>query len=346
MVCLSVTGVVASAAMSEKETKKQVRAFCLLSGGLDSQLAVCVLRKQNVDVHAVVFDSPFFDTASAEKAAKALNVPLRIVDFTADILKILVKPPNGFGSCMNPCKDCHATMLKRAGELMVAEGFDFISTGEVLNQRPMSQNRSALGLVARLSGFEDYVVRPLSAQHLPETKPEREGLLDRPELLDFQGRQRRPQMELAETLGLKDYPSPAGGCKLTEPNYSGRLRDLLGHEGVGDLRLIELLRLGRHMRLPNGKKVVIGRDQEENAALLAASSPDDVVVSAVSIPGPTALLVNDANEADIRQVGMICAGYSGCDAGDKVVLKIAHQGESTERQVAAEAVETHRQWLL
>ena len=325
---------------------KRVRAFCMLSGGLDSQLAICVLRDQGIEVHAVVFSSPFFEIAAAVRASKALDIPLRIVDFTADIVELVTSPPHGYGSCMNPCKDCHARMLKRTGDMMVAEGFDFISTGEVLNQRPMSQNRSALALVAKESGYPDLIVRPLSAQHLPETLPEREGLVDRSRLLALHGRQRKPQFELAKQLGVEDYPSPAGGCRLTEPNYSRRLRDLLDHEGLQETRVIELLRLGRQMRLPSGAKLIVGRDHQDNLKLEESASAEDVLISLVDIPGPTALLVGGGTDEDIELAGGICADYGDCDGAVIVTVLIRRAGEEIQSEVPVADREEVRSWIL
>ena len=318
----------------------------MLSGGLDSQLAICVLREQGIEVHAVVFSSPFFEIAAAKRASEALDIPLRVIDFTADIVELVTSPPHGFGSCMNPCKDCHARMLKRTGDLMTAEGFDFISTGEVLNQRPMSQNRKALELVAKVSGYADVIVRPLSAQHLPETRVELEGLVDRSQLLSLQGRQRTPQFELAKRLGVENYPSPAGGCRLTEPNYSRRLKELKEHEGLQDTRLIELLRLGRQMRLPSGAKVVVGRDSEDNMALAGSATAADVVVEMADSPGPTALVVNGGAEEDVSIAGGICAMYGHAEAGQSVNIRVSRDGVVSEIEAQVADRDEARSWIL
>ena len=318
--------------MSEKRTAK---GLVLLSGGLDSQLAVCVLRDQGAHVEGVVFTSPFFGAESAKKAAKALDIPLHVVDFTADILQLIDAPAHGFGSAINPCIDCHARMILRAAELMERLGFDFIATGEVVNQRPMSQNRQSLGVVARDSGIPDRLIRPLSAKLLEPTLPEREGLIDRERLLGLSGRGRKDQIELAAAHGLTDYPSPAGGCLLTDKGFASRLRDLKNHEGTGDLRLVHLLRRGRHFRLPGGSKCILGRDRNDNQALRDLSEPEDIRIHSVNVPGPTLLLPLGARTPeDIDFAVEMCADYSdrrGDGAG--IVVRVVTPEGSTERTV-------------
>ena len=227
----------------------KVGVLCLLSGGLDSQLAVCVLKDQGLDVHAVAFDSPFYNIEPARKAAKALSIPLHVVDFTDEIVGLLKAPPHGFGKRLNPCIDCHANMLRRAGEMLEELGLMFLATGEVLNERPMSQNRRSLQVVAEDSQHADLVLRPLSAQLLEPTRPEREGWVDRSRLLALNGRGRKPQFQLAKDYGLEEYPTPAGGCRLTEPHFTHRLQDLKDRDLLDDRRDLMLLRWGRHFRI-------------------------------------------------------------------------------------------------
>ena len=318
--------------MAEKET---VRALGLLSGGLDSQLAICVLRAQDIDVEAIVFDSPFYNPAAAKKAAKALDVPLRVIDFTDDIVELVNDPPHGFGGNMNPCIDCHARMLKRAGEIMVAEGFDFIFTGEVLNQRPMSQNRRSLGIVSHDSEFDDLVVRPLCAQLLEQTKPEREGWVDRSRLLSLNGRSRKPQFALAKEYGLQEYPSPAGGCRLTEPHYSERLADLKAHEGLADSRDLTLLRYGRHFRLCDKIKLIVGRHAEDCANIEALIGATDLVLMLADSPGPTGLLPAGATAAEIATAASILVRYTRVPADEIVGVRVTQGDNDTIVEASA-----------
>ena len=244
------------------------RGLSLMSGGLDSQLAVKVLERAGAEVEAVMFTSPFFkDDGTAAKAAEALGVKLRKIDFTADIIALIMNPPHGFGGAMNPCIDCHAKMISRAGELMTELGYDFVATGEVRGQRPMSQNAQSLETVAKASGMRGRLVRPLSARLLAPTIPEEEGKLDREKLLDISGRGRERQIALAAEFGITEYPSPAGGCRLTEDGFGRRLKDLMDHEGLGSRPLVELLAVGRRFRLPGGSSLILGRDRVENERL-------------------------------------------------------------------------------
>jgi len=307
---------------------ERIRALSLLSGGLDSQLAVCVLKDQDVDVHAVVFDSPFFNIAPAKAAALQLDIPLHIVNFNGDILELLKDPPHGFGSCMNPCIDCHARMLQRAGEMMDDMGFHFLSTGEVLNERPMSQNRRSLEIVARTSGYAERIVRPLSAALLPESEPERRGWIDRSRLLALQGRSRKPQFELAQRYGLTDYPSPAGGCRLTEPNFCKRLADLREHEGLNGVRSIRLLRYGRHFRLSPNVKLIVGRNEKDNAVLEGTAELYDLILRMVDVPGPTGLLPMTAGGDALGRAAAICARYSDSPPDEPVTVRVRSARET------------------
>ena len=269
------------------------RGLSLLSGGLDSQLAVRVLQRAGAEVEAVSFSTPFFDCAAAKRAAAALGVKHHVVDFLDDEIALIKNPPHGFGGAMNPCIDCHATMIRRAGEMMAKLGYDFVATGEVRGQRPMSQNAQSLVTVEKASGLSGRLVRPLSAK-----------------LLDLSGRARDRQIALAAEFGIVEYPSPAGGCKLTEEGFSRKLRDLMDHEGLDDRRLVELLVVARRFRLPDGTSVMLGRDQRENAILQGERG---VVLSPVNVAGPTALLPCVRSDADLELAkGIVCA-YSRFD---------------------------------
>lgn len=285
------------------------KGLSLMSGGLDSQLAVRVLERAGAMVEAVCFESPFFDATTAKKAAEKLGVKLHVVDFTADELSLLENPPHGFGGAMNPCIDCHALMIKRAGELMQKLGYDFVATGEVQGQRPMSQNRQSLATVEKASGMKGRLIRPLSAKLLEPTIPETEGKLDREKLLDISGRSRERQIALAREFGIVEYPSPAGGCKLTEAGFCRKLKDLMDHEGLGELELVRLLPTGRRFRLKDGSSVLLGRDRVENARLRAYGR-GSTVIEFKDLPGPTAMIPTIKSEADLEAARKIVKAWS------------------------------------
>ena len=295
------------------------RGLSLLSGGLDSQLAVRVLERAGAEVEGITFATPFFSPDAAKKAAAALGVKLHLIDFTDDEIALIENPPHGFGGAMNPCIDCHATMIKRAGKLMERLGYDFVATGEVMGQRPMSQNKQSLGVVEKSSGLKGRLVRPLSAKLLEPTIPELEGKLDREALLDISGRCRERQIALAAEFGITDYPSPAGGCKLTEDGFGRKPKDLLDHEGLRNRRLVELLLIARRFRLPDGSGVILGRDRNDNA-VLKGEAANGVVVAPVNCPGPTALVTSPGEDGIRLTTELVCA-YSKCDRleGDVVV---------------------------
>ena len=312
------------------------RGLSLMSGGLDSQLAIRVLQNAGAEVEAVCFSTPFFDISAAKKAADALGVKLHVVDFTDDEIALVKNPPHGFGGAMNPCIDCHATMIRRAGELMADLGYDFVATGEVQGQRPMSQNRQSLGVVEKCSGLKGRLVRPMSAKLLEPTIPELEGKLDREKLLDISGRSRDRQIALAAEFGIVDYPSPAGGCKLTEDGFCRKLKDLQDHEGLDDRRLVELLLVGRRFRLPDGSSVILGRDRIENQVLRGERR--GVCIAPVNVPGPTALVPALKSESDLAMAEELVCSYSRYDRleGDirlSVRLASDEAGKGGERSV-------------
>jgi len=230
-------------------------------------LAADLIRAQGVEVLALFFETPFFKSVKAKKSARSMGLPFRVMDITGRHLEVVRDPRHGYGGNMNPCIDCHALMFRIAGEILEEEGAGFVFTGEVLGQRPMSQNRRSLELVAADSGLNGLLLRPLSAKLLRPTVPEEKEWVRREELLDLQGRSRKPQMEMARQRGIKDYPSPAGGCLLTEKGFSRRLKDLLSSRTHVETEELELLRMGRHFRLAPQTKLVVGRNRKENEAI-------------------------------------------------------------------------------
>ena len=306
----------------------RTRALGLLSGGLDSTLAALVLRRAGVEVEAVSFTSPFFNADKARAAARACDLPLTVLEIGPEHLEQVVKSPRyGYGSNMNPCIDCHAYMLKKAGELMAPRRIDFLFTGEVLGQRPMSQNRQALHIVAKASGLPDKVLRPLSARCLPVTPMEEAGLVDRDKLLGLSGRGRKPQMALARELGLKEYPAPAGGCLLTEPGFSRRLKDLLDHRPQATVAEVVLLKHGRHLRLSPRAKLVVGRNQGENRRLERLAPPGAVPLVTLGHPGPLGLYLGPVPAPELELAARVVAGYG--KASPEQAVEVSLGGEST-----------------
>lgn len=325
---------------------RRIRALGLLSGGLDSMLAAAVLREQGIEVTGVAFVSPFYGAHRAREAAAQLGIPLLEEDITEKFLPLIYAPPHGFGRYHNPCLDCHILMLREAGALLEKLGFDFLFTGEVLGQRPMSQHKAALALVARESGYGDLVLRPLSARLLPPTRPELLGWVDRERLLNLSGRGRKRQMALARQYGLTNYPSPAGGCLLTDPGFSARLKELLRHTDQATRQDLELLKWGRHFRLPGGQKAVVGRTQKENEAIAALSAPGDVVCKVKNFPGPTVLVPGkDADEA-MEMAAALAAAYSDAPEGMAVTVLCQQNGNERLIQLVTNPKEKFKDWLI
>jgi len=310
-----------------------VKGIGLISGGLDSILAARLLQDQGIHIIGVSFVTPFFGSARAERAAAALNIGLRIEDITHLHLDLIRSPKYGYGKGLNPCIDCHALMFREAGKIMEAEGADFLFSGEVLGERPMSQNRQSLMIVAKESGYEDLILRPLSAKLLPETLPEREGKVDREKLMDIEGRSRKRQEELAAYYGITEYAQPAGGCLLTEPGYARKLKELMKHDTVFDVRDVNLLKVGRHFRLDTGDKVVIGRDQLENEKLVSIRNETDAVLDVRDYPSPIAIIPHVASEESIAKAASICVRYSDAPQNEKVTV-ICYRGENTHTILA------------
>jgi hypothetical protein len=312
-----------------------VRGLGLISGGLDSMLAARLLMEQGIAVTGIAFVTPFFGSANAEAAARRVGFPLIVRDITVPHLAMVKNPPSGYGSQMNPCIDCHALMLSIAGEIMDAEGFDFLFTGEVLNERPMSQSLRSLNRVANLSGRRGHVLRPLSALRLEVTVPEREGAVDRKRLLNLEGRSRRRQFELAARWGLTDYPTPAGGCLLTDPNFSRRLKDLLERGPEAGEHDLELLKIGRQFRLRDGVKAAVGKNLADNRALTALRAPGDLLLRTSGVPGPVMIISGAANETDVAIAAGICARYSDGRDGE---VRIVIEGEDGTRELLANPI--------
>jgi len=267
---------------------KKAKCLSLCSGGLDSTLAIKILQENGVKVQPISFVSYFFGSKAAEKACKGLGVKLRIEDISDKHLKMVKNPKHGHGSAYNPCIDCHKMMLEEAKKIMIAEGYDFIATGEVVGQRPMSQNRNALDLIEKETGLRGKIVRPLCLKLLPETVAEKNGLINREGFYDISGRSRTRQIEIAEKLGVVDYPSPAGGCILTEDNYGKLLSSLFEMKPKANGNDCLIMRQGR-VFFENNLLVVVARDHNECVALESLRKKGDIVLKP-EFPGPVTLL--------------------------------------------------------
>lgn len=328
--------------------RPRIIAVALLSGGLDSTLAAKVILEQGVTVIGINFAGaycprPRVGKSDAVKAAEQLDVELVTLPIDSDFIGMVKRPKHGRGKNMNPCIDCHTLMIRKAWAFGRTRGVSFVVTGEVLGQRPMSQNRQALGVVARESGVDDRLLRPLSAKRLDPTDPERRGLVDRERLLDIEGRQRTRQMALAEKHGIREYPNPAGGCLLTERVFSKRLAEAFDH-GEDSLEVLELLSLGRHFRLPSGARLVVGRNEAENDELLRRAPTGSVVIDATDLPGPVGLVLPPpgrsvlADGPDSVLGGRICARYS--DKRRERIAQVVVAGEGVDVEPATEEEST------
>ena len=309
------------------------KALALVSGGLDSALAVALVKRQGLDVTAVHFRhifQPYTGGNPAFDVARSCAVQLDMHDFTPVILGFLRDPPHGTGKRANPCIDCRINQLRSARRLLEESACDFIVTGEVLGQRPLSQRADAIRLIEREAKVEGLVLRPLSAKHLPETIPEEEGWIDRSQLMAFRGRTRRPQLDLAKELGIEGFTSPAGGCLLTDPGFTLRFADYLDHsEGPLDANEIELLKHGRHFRLDPRVKAVIGRNEKDNQKILALARPGDVIINAAEGSSPETLLRGDIREEHIYKAAELTARYSKWRQRDTVEMT-AYKAPSDE----------------
>ncbi|RLB95020.1 MAG: tRNA 4-thiouridine(8) synthase ThiI [Deltaproteobacteria bacterium] len=301
----------------------KVRALGLTSGGLDSILSALVLKEQGIEVAWVNFETPFFSSDRARRAASVTGIPLTVKNISSVYIKMLKNPRCGYGTNMNPCLDCHALMLEIAGSMMRENDFDFVFTGEVLGQRAMSQTRPSLRYVEKRSGIAGYILRPLSAKLLPATIPEVQGLVDRDRLLDISGRSRKRQMELAERFHIEDYPSPAGGCLLTDPAFSRRVKDLLDHHDPCEERDFEMLKYGRLFRLNETHKVVVGRTRKDNRHLSKLINPKkDTYLRMMDMPGPLVLIPSGGPKKVVHDAALLCAAHSRAKEGESVRVSV------------------------
>lgn len=307
--------------------KKKPKALVLLSGGLDSMLAAKIVLDQGIDVVAVHFVNPFSATNEAhlDRFCQKMCINLHKVVLGQEMLDIVVNPQHGYGSRMNPCLDCRILEFRKAVELAEQIKVDFYVTGEVLNERPFSQRKAAMLLIEKEAGLGGKILRPLSAKLLPETEPEKRGMIDRKNLLAFSGRRRTPQMMLATELGINEYPNPAGGCLLTDPRFADRLREHLELEGRLTVMDVALLKIGRHFRIGKAK-VVVGRNEEENnKLLLIAGEHSNLTAMEVSdYMGPVTIISGKADPEIIRVAAGITVRYSDAPTEPIVAVNLLY----------------------
>jgi tRNA-uridine 2-sulfurtransferase len=319
----------------------QKKALALLSGGLDSTLAVKVMLEQGIAVEALNFTSPFCTCtgrnagckSEAVRVAEEFNIPIKVMNKGLEYLEIVRNPRHGYGKAMNPCIDCRIFLLRKAKEYMAESGADFVITGEVLGQRPMSQRRNTLNLIERESGLKGLLLRPLSAKHFDPTIPETEGWVDRNRLLAIHGRSRKEQMQLAEELDVRNYPCPAGGCLLTELSFVSKVRDVFEHSDELNLRDFRLLRVGRHFRLTPRTKLIVGRDEAENNLLEKQVQPGEASVIWLEGGGPLGFLVGDVDDAALETAAKLVLRYTKAEAGRNCTVKVVI--DSNERFMSA-----------
>jgi len=324
--------------MYNQNGTKRGHAIALFSGGLDSALAILLMLRQNIEVTALTFMTHFGcdlgDRSSCGSnpypAAEKFGFNVKLMQLGRKFIDIVEKPQFGYGREMNICVDCRILMLREAKVLMDMINADFIITGEVLGQRPFSQVKDKIHLVEREAALTGKLLRPLSAKLLRPTEPELSGLVDREQLEGISGRSRKRQMELAEQFGLEDYPSPAGGCLLTDHSYSNRLRDLLAHNERLTFDDLNLLRVGRHFRLDSKTKIIVGRNEKENRQIMGLKRDHHCLLEVTDVGSPITLLIGDLSEPNLTMAGAITARYTSARHQARVAVSVKRPAEGTE----------------
>jgi len=310
---------------------KKIKAISLLSGGLDSIIATKLILEQGIELEAINFMTVFCTCTekgktclASKSAADNLGIKLKVFEVSDEYFQLIKNPKYGYGRNMNPCLDCRIFMFKKAAEYMKESGASFIITGEVLGERPMSQRKEAIRIIERDSGLKGLILRPLSAKLFEPSLPEKEGWVDREKLLAIEGRSRKPQIQLAKQYSINDYPCPAGGCLLTDPGFSRRMKDLIEHKPEFTVNDAQLLKVGRHFRLSQKLKLVVGRDEKENNKLLNLAKEDDICFyPSGETRGPTGLVRGVASNNDIATASQIIAYY--CDKDQQPPIEIVYK---------------------
>ena len=337
--------------MTENKEKKKVVA--LLSGGLDSQLAVQMMQKQGFEVSAVAIKTPFCDFDCGRgcgfeirERADTLGINLKTVYLGDEYIEMLKNPKHGFGSGMNPCIDCRAMMFDAAKKQMDKIGAEFIISGEVLGQRPMSQHGPALRTIEKESNLEGIIVRPLSGALLPKTEPEKNGLIKRENLGMIRGRSRKPQLELAKKFGIEDPPNAGGGCLLTDPAFSLRAKDLFKHKETPTTNDIDLLKVGRHFRFDQKIKFVVGRNKEENEIIKSLALSNDILFEARDHMGPISILRGDGLDGFEKFAAEITLRYSDAQRNEQSVVIIKKDNKNSDLLVSCATEPEYTQYRI
>src|SRR5574341_78069 len=307
------------------------KAVALISGGLDSILAARIMMDQGFDIVGLYGTSAFSKSYGAEDAThaarvtRAVGIELRVMDLGQEYIDLIRRPKHGYGKNINPCIDCKIFMLKKAKDVMDEVGAPFVITGEVLGQRPMSQRRDTLHLIERDAEMKGMIIRPLSAKHLPPTRAEQDGIVDREKLLGISGRSRTVQIQIAERYGISGYSTPAGGCLLTDKNFSEKLKDLFTDKQQVAQSDIRLLTVGRHFRLDAGVKVVVGRSNKENTELMSLAPHGYHLFMPHGFPGPVALLEGAPTQELKQAVGRLIITYSKQTPGKPQCIRFGRE---------------------
>ncbi|MBV5340614.1 MAG: hypothetical protein J0665_13840 [Deltaproteobacteria bacterium] len=329
------------------------KAIALLSGGLDSILAVKMMLALDIEVEALHFTSPFYAYTDKNSdcrsevigIASKYNIPIKVMNERLEYIEMIRNPVHGYGKGFNPCIDCRIYLLKKAKEYMIETGADFVFTGEVLGQRPMSQRRDTMRVIEKESGLEGLLLRPLSARHFEPTIPEKQGWVDRNKLLAIEGRSRSVQMQMAEDLEVKDYPPPAGGCLLTELSYIPKIRDVFDHAVELHLRDFRLLKTGRHFRLAPESKAIMGRNEGDNNQLELLRQPEEAALTWLDGNTPVAIIIGSQNNDIFKLSAKILLRYTKAEIGAECRIKLRvnklQRIFSVINDMGAEAVEKY-----
>lgn len=317
------------------------RAIALYSGGLDSILAILILTRQNIQVLAIKFLTGFVKPLTEEdfSLSQKFGFPIKEIDIREKFISVLKNPEHGYGKNLNPCIDCKILMLREAKAMMSEHGASFIVTGEVVSQRPMSQKRELMIHIEKRAGLTGLILRPLSAKLLSPTKVELEGIVNRDMLYDIWGRGRKIQLNLAKQFGIEKIPQPSAGCLLTDPLFCKKVRDLIVHDEL-TVENIELLKIGRHLRISERCKVILGRNERENEILFEMKK--GVLIYPKDMKGPVTLLLGSCLKQDIDKAASICVYYSKRKDTQLVIVSELEKKEKNYDAISEEEIVKYR----